>query len=887
MGRVVRLNQTFSIVISTFNRADSLERALASLAYLRHPAFEVIVVNGPSTDHTADVLARYSDKIKIATCPEVNLSMSRNIGIAAARGDIVAFVDDDAVPEPDWLDQLETGYTDDRVAGVGGFIRDHTGVTHQCKVTVCDRFGDAQSFETIEDAYRAMRETAGRFLSPTGTNSSFLRRHLLAIGGFDEAFAYFLDETDVNLRLTDAGYEIRYVPAAEVHHKYAASHLRRTDWVPNHIYPSARSKAYFCCRYAVQGDSLHAVFERLGAYAAMLKRDSLYYLNARAIDREHFERLTREIDAGIRAGIHQALSSSTRKLITEELLRRHAGEKFKRFEPTLPAEDRVRVCFVSQEYPPPACGGIGVWTHALATALARQGHEVSVVTRGVGHPTMDQEDGVWVHRIGTEFRPGRDEPPLPDLPQPLKERLYTVHGEVLRIHERRGLDVVSGPIWDLENLACLTSGTLPAVLSLHTTYKLLLPSKPEWLRDPTYVEQNIEKMINAERFAIQHAPFILANSRAVVRDVEEAYDVTIDPARVAVVPHGLQDMQGVVEPYGKPDTEVRVLFVGRLELRKGVDTLLDALPRLLRCNDDMRVVIVGEDLIMAGGINLKTAFLRTYAGDPFLERISFEGRVAREPLLRHYATCDIFVAPSRYESFGLVFLEAMMFGKPSIGTRVGGIEEVIADGETGLLVPPDDPPALAEAIRRLAEDASMRRRMGAAGRRTFESRFGVEHMRDRVLHVLQDVRRAWQEGRIASGPPKRLPNARANAPQRCLADGRMDTRVSSRASRTTEDQPPSATSLVGSFEMSREHHPEQVEGVTVTQVNDGYILYQTDRGRVHHLNHIAALVLEFCNGRTPAGDIPELLRQAFNLGTVPHDEVWECLLNLRDEGIIR
>lgn len=885
MGRVVGLSRTFSIVISTYNRADSLERALASLAYLRHPAFEVIVVNGPSTDRTADVIARYADKIKIATCPEVNLSMSRNIGIAAARGDIVAFLDDDAVPEPDWLDQLETGYTDNRVAGVGGFIRDHTGVAYQCKVTVCDRFGDAQSFETIEDANRAMRRTAGRYLSPTGTNSSFRRQNLLAIGGFDEEFAYFLDETDVNLRLTDAGYEIRYVPAAEVHHKYAASHLRRTDWVPNHVYPSAHSKAYFCCRYGLQSGSLHAVFERLGAYAAMLKRDSLYHLNAQAIDRQHFERLVREIDAGIRAGIHQALSSSSRNGMTEELLERYAREPFKRFEPTLPAEGRLRVCFVSQDYPPHACGGIGVWTHTLATALARLGHEVSVVSRGLGHPTMDQEDGVWVHRISTEFRPGRDEPPLPDLPQPLKERLYTVHGEVMRIRERRGLDVVSGPIWDLENLACLTSGTLPTVLSLHTTYKLSLPSRPEWLRDPTYLEQHVEKVIDAERFAIEHAPFVLANSHAVVRDVENAYDVTIDPARVAVVPHGLQDLQGAAEPYAKPDTEVRILFVGRLELRKGVDTLLDAVPPLLRDNEAVRVVIVGDDSLMAGDVNLKAAFLRTYAGEPLLERVRFEGQVAREPLLRHYATCDIFVAPSRYESLGLVFLEAMMFGKPCIGTRVGGIEEVIAHGETGLLVRPDDPPALAAAIRRLVEDASLRRRMGAAGRRTFESRFGIERMRDRVLDVLQDVRRAWQEGRIASGPPKMPPIAGAHA--RHPADGRMDRRAGSKAGRPIEDQRPTATGRVASLEMNREHPPQQVEGLQVTQGKDGYILYQADRGRVHHLNHIAALVLEFCNGQTPAGDIPKLLRQAFDLRTVPHEEVWELLLNLRDEGIIR
>ncbi|MEZ5417967.1 MAG: glycosyltransferase family 2 protein [Vicinamibacterales bacterium] len=92
-----------SIVVNTFNRARALERLLPSLERL-DTACEVVVVNGPSTDDTEEVLARFAGRIKVARCPEPNLSRSRNIGIAAAAGDVVVFIDDDALPaDTAWL----------------------------------------------------------------------------------------------------------------------------------------------------------------------------------------------------------------------------------------------------------------------------------------------------------------------------------------------------------------------------------------------------------------------------------------------------------------------------------------------------------------------------------------------------------------------------------------------------------------------------------------------------------------------------------------------------------------------------------------------------------------------------------------------------------------
>jgi glycogen(starch) synthase len=217
-----------SIIIVTVNRADSLDRTLTSLNQLRYDHFEVLVVNGPSSDHTAQVIARYAHKLRAYQTDQANISVSRNIGLAHARGDIAIFIDDDAVPEPDWLEALLQPYADPNVATVGGFIRDAFGFDYQARYTVCDRFGDARQFAGA-DEFTLDGES---FLSLTGTNFSARREALLAIGGFDEEYIWFLDETDVNLRMHDRGLKFAVAAGAEIHHKYEAGLTRTRSAAP-------------------------------------------------------------------------------------------------------------------------------------------------------------------------------------------------------------------------------------------------------------------------------------------------------------------------------------------------------------------------------------------------------------------------------------------------------------------------------------------------------------------------------------------------------------------------------------------------------------------------------------------------------------------------------
>lgn len=190
----------------------------------------------------------------------------------------------------------------------------------------------------------------------------------------------------------------------------------------------------------------------------------------------------------------------------------------------------------------------------------------------------------------------------------------------------------------------------------------------------------------------------------------------------AIVPHGLPDLVPAPAPPAD-DLAEEILYVGRFEHRKGVDTLLDAIPAVLAARPRARLTLVG-----AHDGNPVWPTFRARHPDLADHRVRALGRVTDDTLLPLYANCSVFVAPSRYESFGLIYVEAMRHAKPVVGCRVGGVPDVVDDGRTGLLVPADDPPALADALLRLLADPALRARLGRAGREDFLHRFSARRL---------------------------------------------------------------------------------------------------------------------------------------------------------------
>jgi len=727
-----------SVVICTYNRKEALRVTLDALRYLRYPDFEVVVVLGPCTDGSEEMLAAYLPDIKLAHCDITNLSKARNIGIAQASGDIVAFLDDDGIPEPDWLDKLARGYRAPDVGGVGGFIRNHTGLLFQAQVVVCDRYGDNQGFPSPEAAGAVHRPGTRRYFSLTGCNSSFRRSVLEEIGGFDEEYAYFLDETDVCLRVVEAGYGLEMAGAAQVLHKYAASHLRNAERLPTSLYYPARSKAYFCMKFALPGEEA-AARQRVAAYQAETSGDMRTLHLAGKIDATTRDRLVQELEKGVADGMEDAAKHPDGQH-TLARYRSPAPLPFKAFPPLLPPTDRLRLALVSREYLGEAVGGIAVWTRLVAEGLARRGHEVTVITRAAEgqDPTVDVVNNVWVHRISAPRFTTQTNPSLPDLPDDIRAGCYAVYNEALRIAAHRGLDLVSFPIWDVEGLACATSGRFKTVMSLHTTYGLALPHKPEWQRNATIRSTLVDKMVAAERQVLRSGIPLLANSHSVLADIQDCYGLATTGA--TVVPHGLGDACQASAPT-VPTDRLNVLYVGRFEYRKGIDLLLEAIPGLASAHPGLTFTLVGENRPVAGEKDYKGDFESRHAGALWLDRIRFAGPISAEALERAYQACDIFVAPSRYESFGLIFVEAAVFAKTVIGPDVGGVKEIITDGENGLLFAPGNAQALAAALKLAIEDAPLRAALSRAARRKYETDYTADLMVERLeAYYLEHMR---------------------------------------------------------------------------------------------------------------------------------------------------
>jgi glycogen synthase len=739
-----------SVVINTFNRCGGLATTLAALRRQNYPHFEIIVVNGPSTDGTARLLESHRASLRVGTCAQRNLSVSRNVGIAMAAGELVAFIDDDAVPDENWLLDAVGAFDDEGVAGAGGFVYDQTGYQLQYRYSLADRLGRG-IFNVVEPVGEDFCYP-GAVIYPylQGTNAVFRRSSLVEVGGFDEEYDYYLDETDLCLRLIDAGFLLRQLSNSFVYHRFLPSHIRQPNRVVTQLRPIIKNKVYFALKNNLEGMSYRALLDEWKRSTDESEAGIRYHMQQGNTAPAVLEQFHRDADLALREGLARGLHRSRRLMqspiaaemrgaIATDVFEPEKKGCFKQCPILLPAAEKLTVCYLSQQYPQGGVvGGIGRLTYDIACGLGGRGHNVHVLTRSSnGFNTVDFEEGVWVHRLAMD----QQEPSAPEgivVPREAWQCSARLLRELRRIHAMHPIDIVEGPIWDVEGLAAVLDGGFRVVTNLETPMKMVVETNPELVDLSREGQTRYQEYYAAETMLMQRSTALRAISHAIVETMRNCYGVKFPPEQLSVFPLGMED-RSVGKACRKKSNFIDVLFAGRFEGRKGIDVLLQVIPGLCLKHPKARFILVGEDRVRAGGSSLGASFRALHARASFRDRVLFPGAVSDRELEGYLAQCDIFVSPSRYESFGLVFLEAMMFGKPAIGCRAGGMQEVIADGVTGLLAEPGDAGSLQAVLDTLLADRGKREIFGRAGRERYLEHYTRETFTERTLVFYRDV----------------------------------------------------------------------------------------------------------------------------------------------------
>jgi len=334
----------------------------------------------------------------------------------------------------------------------------------------------------------------------------------------------------------------------------------------------------------------------------------------------------------------------------------------------------MKLCMVTP-YFHPYMGGIERRIYEVGKRLAKR-HEVYVVTGQLpGTPEQEELDGIRIERLSSRLLNVYN-PPLM-ISKGLGKRIASIEPDIVDFHYR----------WAPDYTISMSKVTerYPCAFTFHNSF-----GEGSELQQPISHLNDLLFMRTLKRY--RH---IICVSRFVKDDL---------------VKHGLsEDMASVIyngidpiEIQGASDMGY-ALFVGRIVKTKGLEYLLDALKILKGRSADVKVKIAGEGPALAS--------LKKQAGRlDVLDTVEFLGHVSDEEKERLLAGCRLFVLPSTFESFGIVLLEAMRWGKPVVASRTGGVPEVV--GDAGTLVEPKNKQALASALDRMWGDSAFRQEAG-------------------------------------------------------------------------------------------------------------------------------------------------------------------------------
>ncbi len=402
-------------------------------------------------------------------------------------------------------------------------------------------------------------------------------------------------------------------------------------------------------------------------------------------------------------------------------------------------------------------GGMNVYVRDLSRELGRRGFQVDVFTRSQ-NPAIPRVDSLGLGQNARVIHV----PAGPEAPYDknlIYDHLPEFVAGVKRFAAEEGIayDLIHSHYW-LSGWAARElrrSWGTPIVQMFHTLGQM---------KDS--VAQRPEEREPSRRIQIETQIMAFADQLVAATPLEKAQMVWLygaDPCKISVIPCGVDlslfrplSQERTRQQLGVCDRLCMVLFVGRIEPLKGIDTLFRAMAIVAkdfpRWKDEICVCIVGGDASeKPEAINAEMERLRALREELGIsDLVTFLGAQAQDTLPSYYSAADVLVVPSHYESFGMVALEAMACGTPVIASKVGGLSFTVQDGITGFHVPERDPETLAGKISLLLKDHNLRSRLGAQAAR-WVRRYSWPKVADQIASLYHQLVPGWVAQEVCCG----------------------------------------------------------------------------------------------------------------------------------------
>jgi D-inositol-3-phosphate glycosyltransferase len=381
----------------------------------------------------------------------------------------------------------------------------------------------------------------------------------------------------------------------------------------------------------------------------------------------------------------------------------------------------LRIAIVSEHASPLALigsvdsGGQNIYVAHVARQLARLGHEVDVFTRQ--DSLLMPQVVHWRRNLRVVHVPAGPPEFVPK--EQLLEHMDAFGdwmGDYFAAAERP-YDVVHANFF-MSGWAAMRARQVADFPLVTTFHALGLVRRRHQGASDGFPDERFE----IERRLMRESDRVIAECPQDRLDMLELYDA--DPERIEIVPCGFDpeefapiDPREARERLGWPAGEFVILQLGRMVPRKGVGNVIRAVAALKRRRVNARLYVVGGSTDVADPVATPEIGRLMHLAQALdvADRVHFAGRRGRDELPVHYAAADVFVTTPWYEPFGITPVEAMACARPVIGSDVGGIKATVVDGETGYLVPPEDPEALADKLALLKRRPALARRLGEAG----------------------------------------------------------------------------------------------------------------------------------------------------------------------------